>query len=290
MTEKIELVVDEGSKLGEGALWHAQSQKLLWIEIEGGVVHSFDPATGKDRAVPAGQKVGTVVPRASGGLMLAVATGFASFDMDSGKLEIVADPESKTTGNRFNDGKCDPAGRFWAGTIGKKGSGSLYCLAPDFKVSRKVEGVSTSNGIVWSLDARTMYFIDTAASNVVAYDYDRNSGDISNKKVAIDIDSKKLGWPDGMTIDSEGMLWIAHWEGAAVRRWDPLTGKLLHSVDIPANKVTSCAFGGPALDDLYVTTANYDPGPEEKAKFPKAGGLFRFKPGVKGITAFEFAG
>src|SRR4051794_24467897 len=120
MSEKVELVVDAGAKLGEGALWHAQAQKLYWVEIEGGVVHVYDPATGQDKAVAVGQKVGTVVPRASGGLMLAVEKGLARFDMDSRKLEIVADPESRTTGNRFNDGKCDPAWRFWAGTIGKK--------------------------------------------------------------------------------------------------------------------------------------------------------------------------
>src|SRR4051812_16703139 len=172
MAAEVELVLDAKAKLGEGAIWHSQKQLLYWVEIEGGVVHIYDPATGLNRSFSVGQKVGTVVPRKSGGLMLAVQGGFASFDPETGKLDIVADPESKTTGNRFNDGKCDPAGRFWAGTIGRHGSGSLYCLTPDMNCSKKVEGVSTSNGIVWSLDNRIMYFIDTHASNVVAYDYD----------------------------------------------------------------------------------------------------------------------
>jgi sugar lactone lactonase YvrE len=289
--KEIELVVDAKAKLGEGSIWDAKKQLLYWVEIEGGFVHIYDPATGKDKEIRVGQKVGTVVVRRSGGLMLAVQDGFASFDPASGKLEVLApNPESKTTGNRFNDGKCDPAGRFWAGTLGRGGSGALYCLQADGRCEKKEGNITTSNGIVWSLDKKTMYYIDTHALNVAAYDYDLASGTIANKREVIRVDGDQLGHPDGMTQDAEGMLWIAHWDGAAVRRWDPKTGKLLESVSIPAQKVTSCAFGGRNLDELYVTTANYDHSPQADPEFPQAGGLFRFKPGVKGLEAFEFAG
>jgi sugar lactone lactonase YvrE len=285
VAEKVELLVDAHAKLGEGAIWDARKKVLWWVEIEGGELHEYDPASGRDKVYPLGQKVGTVVPRRSGGLVLALAKGIGTYDPESGKLEMVADPESKTTGNRFNDGKCDPAGRLWAGTIGD-GNASLYCLYPDKTCRVMVPGVSTSNGIVWSLDHKKMYYIDTRESNVVGYDYDLKTGDISNKRAVITVDSRKLGWPDGMTVDAEGKLWIAHWEGSAVRRWDPLSGELLESVEIPAHQVTSCAFGGPDLDEMYVTTASFSVKPE----FPHSGGLFRFKPGVRGLPAFEFAG
>jgi sugar lactone lactonase YvrE len=286
MPEPVEILLDAKCKLGEGAIWDAKSQVLYWVEIEGGTVHRYDPAGGKDQSYALGQKVGTVVRRKSGGLAVALAKGFATFEPETGKLDILADPESKTTGNRFNDGKCDPSGRFWAGTLGKEGSGSLYCLHPDGQCRKIFGGVTTSNGIVWSQDKKTMYYIDTHASNVVAFDYDDASGSISNKREVIRVDSEKLGWPDGMTMDSEGKLWVAHWQGAAVRRWDPENGKLMQSIAIPAWQVTSCAFGGKNLDELYVTSANFEPKPE----FPHAGGLFRVKPGVKGLEAFEFAG
>jgi len=294
MAEELELIPNTESSLGEGTIWHAQKQVLYWVDIVGEKVHIYDPATGSDRTLPTGQPVGTVVPRRSGGLMVAVQHGFASLDTETGKLEIVADPEGRLSKNRFNDGKCDPAGRFWAGTMPfKKGAdpkgGSLYCLFPDHHVERKVEGVACSNGIVWSLDHRMMYYIDTPTREVWAYDYDIETGAISNKRVAISV-PEGAGHPDGMTIDAEGLLWVAHWGGSQVICWDPKTGKQVRSIPVPATQVSSCAFGGPRLDELYISTARVGLSKAALKKQPHAGRLFRIRPGACGVEAPEFAG
>lgn len=287
-----ELLVDARAELGEGALWDARERVLYWVDITGEAVHVFDPASGKNTSHPVGQKVGTVVCRRSGGLMLAVHHGFARFGLDSRSLEIVADPESATPTNRFNDGKCDPAGRFWAGTMdldGKKGAGALYRMDADGKVHRMLGGVSCSNGIVWSRDARTMYYIDTPTREVSAFDYDRATGSISNRRAAVRV-PESLGLPDGMCIDAEDNLWVAMWGGSSVTRWDPATGTLVASYPLPASQVTSCAFGGEKLDELYVTTARVSLSAEALRKEPHAGGLFRLRPGARGVPAVEYAG
>jgi sugar lactone lactonase YvrE len=289
MNTAVQLLLDAQAKLGEGAIWDGRQQQLLWIDILGKSLHVFDPITGKDRAIDVGQFIGTVVPRRAGGAMVAVYDGFAALDLVTGKLEFITDPEADLPDTRFNDGKCDPAGRFWAGTMSLKGvneAGSLYVLDANHSVRRMVTGVSVSNGIVWSRDARTMYYIDTRLQRVDAFDYDLATGNITNRRVAIPIPADQ-GHPDGMTIDAEGMLWIAHWDGRRVTRWNPLTGQLLQTIQVPVARVTSCAFGGPQLDTLYITTAQ--PAKTDPAQ-PNAGGLFAAKPGVCGLPAFEYAG
>jgi sugar lactone lactonase YvrE len=289
MTISAELVLDARAKLGEGALWDANRQQLLWVDILGQSLHIFDPSTGKDQAINVGQFVGTVVPRRSGGVMVAVYDGFAALDPVSGNLEFIADPEADLPDNRFNDGKCDPAGRFWAGTMSLKRvaeSGSLYVLDPDHTVRKMVTGVTTSNGIVWTGDARTMYYIDTRLQRVDAFDYDLATGTIANRRVAFEVPTDE-GRPDGMTIDAEDKLWVAHWEGGRVTRWDPVAGHLLQTIRVPVARVTSCAFGGPDLDTLYITTAQpTEPDPSQ----PHAGGLFVARPDVRGVPAFAYAG
>jgi sugar lactone lactonase YvrE len=292
MSQSAELVLDAKATLGEGALWDAKGQVLLWIDIMNSQVHVYDPATQQNRTIQLDQMAGTVVPRRSGGLMVAVHHGFASLDLETERLEILADPERDLPGNRFNDGKCDPAGRFWAGTLaldGAQGVCNLWRLDPDLSVHKMLGGVSVSNGIVWSLDHRTMYYIDTPTGQVDRFDYDLGTGDIDNRSVAVRIPAE-MGYPDGMTIDSEGMLWVALWQGGKVSRWDPVQGRLLQTVDLPASNVTSCAFGGEHLDQLYITTARIALGDEQLEKQPLAGGLFRADVGVAGLPAFEFAG
>jgi sugar lactone lactonase YvrE len=287
-----ELVLDAQATVGEGAIWHAREQRLYWVDIPPGRLHVFDPRDGSDRVFELGQMVGTVVPRARGGLMLALEHGFAEFDPHAGRLTPWSDPEQDRPRNRFNDGKCDPAGRFWAGTISldrEPGVASLYCLEPDGRVRRVLQGVTNSNGIAWSLDHTIMYYIDTPTRHVTAFDYDPASGQIANPRTVITM-SEDGGKPDGMTIDAEGMLWIALWEGGCVGRWDPRSGERLQTIAIPALRVTSCAFGGPQLDELYITTARIRLSEVELAAQPHAGGLFRARPGVTGVAAFEFAG
>jgi len=205
---------------------------------------------------------------------------------------MIIDPETDKPDNRFNDGKCDPAGRFWAGTMhirGQPNHGSLYRLDTDMTVHKMVEDVSISNGIVWTADHKTMYYIDTPTRTVYAYDYDNDTGAIDNRRIAIQV-PEGIGFPDGMAIDAEGMLWIAHYEGKAVRRWDPASGKILHTIDLPVSRVTACAFVGNNLDTLYITTAINGLSAERHAKEPHAGSLFVAQPGVTGTLTYRFQG
>ena len=297
MTDSVELVLDAQADMGEGPIWHARTQRLYWVNCAAGEVHVFDPQAKTDRTIRVGQLVGTVVPRRKGGVMLAVKHGFASLDLDTEALTLLADPEADQPQNVFNDGKCDPAGRFWAGTISDgppfiPGAGSLYCLDTGGQVSRKVGQVSMSNGLVWSHDKATFYFIDSFAHTVDAFDYDDATGEISNRRVAITI-PKECGVPDGMTIDADGMLWVAGWGGSQVCRWDPSQARLLQSIELPVSQVTACAFGGPQLDELYITSARsgaYGLDQAALAREPQAGGIFKARPGVRGTEAFEFAG
>jgi sugar lactone lactonase YvrE len=237
--------------------------------------------------------VGTVVPRRSGGVMVALRDGFAALDLDSGTLTMIADPETDLPQNRFNDGKCDPAGRFWAGTMriaeDQKGAGSLYRLDADLSVHKMWGDITVANGIAWSHDAKTMYYIDTPTMTVVAFEYNLETGAIANPRPAIHTPNGP-GSPDGMTIDAEGMLWVAYWGGWRVVRWNPHTGEALAIIELPVERVTAPWFGGPNLDELYITTARVGLSEEALAKQPHAGSIFVAKPGVRGLAAFEFAG
>jgi len=289
-----EIALDARAQLGEGAIWNAARQRLHWIDIKGQRVFTYDPATGENLACGVGRMVGTVVPRARGGLMLAVHEGFAALDPIDGQLTLLPHPpEHDPAAVRFNDGKCDPAGRFWAGTMaltkGPRPLGRLYRLDADGSMQVLLRDVGTSNGLAWSLDRRTLYFIDTALVRVDAFDYDDATGAIANRRTAITI-PPGIGRPDGSTLDAEGMLWIAMWDGWGVTRWDPQTGRLLQTVRLPVARVTSCAFGGPQLDVLYLTTARDGLTPDQLAAQPLAGGLFRICPGVRGVRALEYGG
>ena len=282
---KAELVLDAHADLGEGSIWH--NNALYWVDIEIGNIHIFDPDTGTDRVIELGQAVGTVVPRAGGGIAVAVEGGFGVVDLESEELTILADPEPDLPENRFNDGKCDPRGRFWAGTAAvtcDQPVGTLYRMDADHSVHPMLEKVTISNGIVWTSDRKTMYFIDTALERVDAFDYDDASGNITNRRTIIEINKPDHGWPDGMAIDENDNIWIAMWEGNGVTHWDPRTGELLGKIHIDSAQTTSCAFGGPNLDELYITSAAK--GLDE----PHGGGLFRAKLKTKGVPATPFAG
>ncbi|HMO58075.1 MAG TPA: SMP-30/gluconolactonase/LRE family protein [Roseiflexaceae bacterium] len=292
MTDSVELVIDAGATLAEGPVWDIAAQRLYWVDILEHRVHTFDPQHGTQQVFDIGQYVGAAVPRRSGGLILAIQHGFAHLDLASGTITQLVDVEADLPDNRFNDGKCDPAGRFWAGTMslsGRQGAGSLYRFDPDQTVHRMVSDVSISNGLAWKSDLTTMYYIDTPTLTVTALDYDHARGAVANRRVVITIPDGQ-GGPDGMTIDAEGMLWVAHWGGSCVTRWDPAQGRLLQQFDIPAAQVTSCCFGGPGLDELYITTASYGLSAEARAAQPAAGGIFRVRPGVQGLPADSYAG
>ena len=292
MSTQVELVVDAHATIGEGSLWNSAGQVLYWVDIMGCKLHVHDPSGDPDRVTDLGQPVGTVVVRASGGLMLALKDGFAAFDPASGELDLLHDPEAHLPENRFNDGKCDPAGRFWAGTMAidpVEGAGALYCMDTDLSVRKMLGQVSISNGIVWSLDGARMYYIDSLRYDVLAYDYDAETGNIDNERIAFRV-PREVGLPDGMAIDAEGMLWIAHYDGSKVCRWHPGSGEILQTIELPVSKTTSCAFGGPDLDTLYITSGSLGMTDEEKEREPHAGGLFAARPGCRGVEPFQFGG
>lgn len=287
----VELVLDAQADLGEGPVWDERRQVLLWVDIHAGLVHTFDPAGGAGEAVDTGQPVGAVALREAGGLVLAVRDGFALLDPGAAAPRLVAALELDEPRTRMNDGKCDAAGRFWAGTMDEEEQaplGSLYRLDPDGTVTPMLADLYLSNGLGWSPDRRTMYHVDTPTRRVDAFDFDLGAGAIGNRRTAVDLEPG-AGLPDGMAIDAEGFLWVALWGGSAVRRYSP-AGRLDAVVEIPASQVTSCTFGGPDLDELFVTTARRGLGPGQVASEPAAGGIFRVRPGVAGEPATRFAG
>jgi sugar lactone lactonase YvrE len=286
-------VLQKTSMLGEGPVWDPVQHVICWLDILNGIIHQYHPATSVYSAIPVHQMIGSVAVCNNGDFIAGLHHGFAFISRSEGKVQMITDPEVDIPTNRFNDGKCDPIGRFWAGTMAISEvlhQGNVYVLDRDLKCRKQIENVSISNGLAWSLDHKTLYYIDTPSFEVVAYDYNLTTGDISNKKSVIKINVEEDGYPDGMTIDQEGMLWIGHWDGWQVTRWNPLTAEKLGSIKVPAGRVTSCTFGGDNLDDLYITTARVGLTEEALALQPLAGELFVVKNcGFKGLPAFEFA-
>jgi sugar lactone lactonase YvrE len=293
-TEKVktaQIVLDTKTALGEGAIWDAKYGELLWLDIEKGKFFIYNPALNNNAVKDLGQMPGTVVPAVNGSIVVAMKSGIYVFSRkDSSLRKMKPFPETDKPFNRFNDGKCDPTGRLWVGTLSLKDEakqGSLYMFDLNGAYHKKIDSTSTSNGIVWTSNHKKMYYIDTPCSCVMEYKFDEKSGNIDSARLAIKI-PRELGYPDGMTIDSQDKLWIAHWGGFGVYRWDPITGKMLEKINVPAKNVTSCAFGGDKLDVLYITTARKGNSEDELKQYPFSGGLFKIKPGVTGVIANYF--
>jgi sugar lactone lactonase YvrE len=285
------IVMDHRCLLGEGPVWDAKRKVICWIDILNGIIHEYSPAQQTHQTIPVHQMIGSLAVCSNGNFIAALQNGFAFVDRKTGEIKMIANPEEQLPNNRFNEGKCDPAGRFWAGTMSldeEAGAGNVYVIHHDLAPEKKIGTVTISNGMAWSLDQKTFYYIDTPTCKIVAYDYDKNTGHINNKRVIIKNDEKD-GYPDGMTIDDEGMLWIAHWDGWQVTRWNPGTGEKLHSIKLPVAKVTSCSFGGDNLEDLYITSAKVGLTEGQLEKQPYAGALFVIQNcGFRGTPAFEF--
>jgi sugar lactone lactonase YvrE len=261
---------------------------LIFVDILEGCVHRLDPVTSELETITVGLSVGAAVPRKEGGIAVAAGMGFLRVDLASGQVVPLADvPEEESPGARMNDGKCDPQGRFWAGTQSdqpERGAGALYRLDVDGTATAMLKGVGCSNGLDWSPDGETFYYIDTATGRVDAFDFDGKAGTLTERRTVVVV-PPDVGLPDGMTVDSEGGLWVAMFGGSAIHRYRS-DGMLDAVVRFPVSLVTSCAFGGPGLDDLYVTTAAHRLSRDE----PLAGSLFRFRPGVVGRLCNGFGG
>jgi sugar lactone lactonase YvrE len=287
----VELVLDAHAETGEGPVWDHRDQSLLWIDVTRGVVHRLDTVTAKDESVGVGQHVGALALRSAGGFVLAVRGGFAGFDLVIGRPQFMADTEATTPSNRMNDGKVDSKGRFWAGSMAysEEGhAGSLYRLDQDHSVAKMLTGLGISNGLGWSPDDQVMFHIDSLAGGVDAYDFNAETGQISNRRRLIDID-RTDGTPDGMTVDAQGYLWVSLWNGWCVRRYGP-DGTFDREIKLPVRQVTCCTFGGPTLGDLYITTAARGLSAQELEGQPRAGGVFRHQPGVSGLPSRPYEG
>jgi sugar lactone lactonase YvrE len=284
-----ELVLDARAELGEGAVWDAGAARLLWVDIMRGRVHRFDPASGASETCEVGRPVGAAVPAADGSLVVATSDGFARLNFESGALTAIADVEKDRIDTRMNDGACDPAGRLWAGTMAldeRRGAGALYRLDPDGRVKTMVTDVSISNGIGWSANARRMFYIDSPTQCIDLFDFDLASGEIENRRTFARIPAYD-GSPDGLAVDVEDHVWVALWGGGRLHRYAP-DGSLDRIVRLPVTYPTRCAFGGPGLDELYITSASIKLTPDQRVKEPHAGGIFRVRPGVRGRRATEF--
>ncbi len=277
------LILGAKATLGEGPAWDAKTQTLYWVDILEKRIYA-----GTELLAQLDDYIGCLAPRKNGNLILGMRSSFTDLRVDSSQQTVLAALNERAT-NRINDGKCDPAGRFLAGTMDMNETdpnGALYSFDGK-QTTRLLDGITISNGLAWSPDHKTFYYTDTPTRKVQAFDYDLATGQIANPRTAIHVPDT-LGWADGMTSDTDGNLWIALWAGAQVTKWNPRTGQLLEQIPVPAFQTSSCVFGGKDMNELYVTSARKGMSEENLEKYPLSGGLFKVETKVTGMPTFEF--
>ncbi|WP_162555823.1 SMP-30/gluconolactonase/LRE family protein [Reichenbachiella versicolor] len=286
---KAEVFLEEQNKLGEGAIWNYKTNQLWYIDILNGLFKTISLDHSNGATYNMEQHIGTVVPTDQGNAVVALRDGVYQYSLKEKQSTLMTSPDQGIEDIRFNDGKCDPSGRFWVGSIVSKkraGEASLYRVESKGETTRVLDSITCSNGIVWTSDKRTMYYVDSFDKKVKVFDYDDKTGNVSNRRVAFDV--SQYGTPDGMAIDANDNLWVAVWGGSMVGCWDPVSGKLLAKIEVPALNVTSCAFGGKKLDSLFITTAIVGMKKEQRDQYPLAGSIFVATPGVKGVKTDFF--
>lgn len=278
-----ELFFDARAVLAEGPGYYPQSDTILWVDIERGILNELQFSTRINRQIVLGGKVGFAVYDANKSILAGTHEGIIRVNPESGQVEKLVHPEAHLSGNRFNDGKMGPDGAIWAGTMSMKedpGAGSFYKYVPSTNsISPQFGGVTISNGLAWTADKKTLYYIDTPTMRVDAFDFDPEGGRLSNRRTVIRIPDG-VGYPDGMTIDREGMLWIAMWAGWGVLRFNPISGGLMEKIHVPVECVSACCFAGPHMDQMIITTSSRDLTPEQKPQQPHAGSLFIARPNI----------
>ncbi len=291
MKDQAELLVDAKCALGEGPVWDEQKNQIWWIDFDQAQLHKYDLTNQKSEIRELPEKVGSFALREKGGFIMAGEKGWSFFDEAINLWEPIVDPEENQLNTRFNDGKCDQAGRFYSGTAttNNEMEGAFYVLHPNLTWQLLLSHIGCSNGMTWSQDLKTMYYIDSLAYRVDTLDYDAQTGLTTNRQPLITFEGTDI-LPDGMTSDEEGMIWVAEWGGSKVSRWNPITGEKLHEIKVPTQYVTSCAFGGTNMDELFITTAKGNLSLEEQEQQPFAGGLFHVKVNVKGRKSYRFKG
>lgn len=288
----IEAIVLHESKciLGEGPVWNPARNSFFWLDIEGKVLYQHHLKTKSVTQVKLPHRTGMIVFDHNDRLIAGMQGGLAIVDTESGAWDWLVHLEKETPDNRCNDGKCDVSGRLWVGTMNvecKEGAGAFYSVDPNLRVEKRLSNLTIPNGIAWANDNKTMYHIETSSNTVNSYMFDVGSGNIRLEKIAIKV-ADEFGMPDGMAIDTNGMLWIAHYNGFGVYQWNPHNGELLQKIELPVPRVTCCAFGGPDLDQLLITTAREGMTKEEVEKYPLSGSVFIATPGITGTLAYKF--
>ena len=286
----MEVAIRAEAKLGEGPRWDAATRRLLWVDIEAGALHLFDPSRDDDRAIPLGNRVGAAAPTEAGGVLVALADRLAVVDLDDESVRtLVTIPHGD--GMRLNDGACDPAGRFWVGSMAldyATGAGALYRYSRADGLERVLDAVTLSNGLGWSPDGGTMYYVDSMTYRVDRFDFDPSTGAVSDRRPFVAIE-RGAGIPDGLAVDHEGGIWVALWGRGALRRYSP-DGELERVLAVPTDNVTACCFGGDDGRSLYVTTASVDLDADRRRRQPLAGSVFVTEVDVSGPPAQPFAG
>jgi sugar lactone lactonase YvrE len=285
----VEVAFEAGDILGEGPVWSVVEQALYWVDIQRPSLQRFQPEDGTHNIWPMPSQIGSYALRQAGGFVVALQSGLAFFDPETAEFTALIDPESDIPETRFNDGKCDRQGRFWAGTMGSKEErplGSLYRLDADHSLHTVRRDVAVSNGLGWSPDNRTMYYADSPTYNIYAFDFEPETGALSNERIFA---HHKKGFPDGLTVDSEGFVWSARWDGWQVIRFAP-DGRIDRIIEMPVQRPTSCIFGGPELRHLYITSASTGLREDELARQPLAGHVFVVEADVTGLPEPLFAG
>lgn len=290
-TKNIECIYNQPALLGESPLWDADLQLLYWVDIEKSTLHSLDPRTQQHRVWTMPSEIGCIGLRAGGGLVAALRNGFAKIDLPSGQVSMINTVLTDADGVMFNDGKCDRAGRFWAGTkdlAEQNDIGALYRLDASGQVTEMDRGYTVANGFAWSPDNSILYVCNSAARIIYQFDFDIKNGTLNNKRIFATLPPES-GYPDGVTVDSEGGVWNAHWDGWRVTRYLP-NGKIDEVIKMPVRRPTSCCFGGPNMTTLYVTSASTRLSAEELKEDKFAGCVFSVDVGIKGLNETKFLG
>lgn len=296
MIYKAELYYKIPCALGEGPVWDGQNGALYWIDGLGNRWHCLN-ADGSLDSFDTPCAIGALVLSKDGGAVMSLQDGIYRLDIHSGKLELLVNPEADVTGNRFNDAKADPKGRLVVGsmsTLANDGGdaprvGQLYTINAKGEYTPILGGIGISNGLDWSADGKTLYYVDSLTGGIQRFDYDIETGSVANGCFCARIPEEE-GIPDGMCIDAEGMLWVAQWGGWCVSRWNPATGECLSKVEVPVKHVTCCAFGGEKLDKLFITTSTSGVEGSEWSNQPLAGSVFVADVGVCGSRVYRFDG
>lgn len=289
MAKPLECVLPWGAQLGESPVWHSSENKLYWVDILKPSVCRFDPKSGSNDSCDVGKLVSAVMPTNDGRLLLATQDGLEWLDFASAQLTPFMHPERDVAGNRLNDAKVGPGGAVWVGSMrldASQPTGGLYRVTNDGNFTVKETGIAVSNGLGWSPDSRVFYFVDTVLGVIYAYDTEPGIGTLTNKRIFATIPESE-GRPDGLTVDQDGGVWIAIWDGWRVNRYLP-DGTLDRVIDLPVPRPTSVTFGGENLDTLYITSARTRLPAATLAEAPLSGGLFTCKPGEKGVPSSEF--